>query len=435
MTNKHPIETEELMAYLDGELPADRATVAVAHLERCPDCQAFAAEVRDVSRRLMAWEVEAPAPHVPAKIIAELEERERKRQKPTTSSPIPRTRLMTRRWAWAGAFAILCVVVGLMVETPLYKVQRMERATGLSVPQTAARTKRVTESANAATGAAADSNGLFHGLGDHAKNSFSRNGQPLSDQQSKEFEKTVLSAELQSPASMNLKNSAGPMIIRTAGVTLTTNDFDRARAGLDEILKRHRGYIGELNVSTPTGSGRSFTATLRVPGDQLDATISDLRKLGRVESESQSGQEVTAQYVDLEARLANARHTEERLTDLLRQRTGKLSDVLAFEKEIDRVRGEIEQMEAERKNLRNQVEFAAISATVSEEFREQLQLPVSTSGRMRNAAVDGYRTMVEGVVGLVLFLFSYGPSLLLWGGILFFPARFAWKKVQRRFAR
>jgi len=43
--------------------------------------------------------------------------------------------------------------------------------------------------------------------------------------------------------------------------------------------------------------------------------------------------------------------------------------------------------------------------------------------------------MVEGVVGLVLFLFSYGPSLLLWGGILFFPARFAWKKVQRRFAR
>jgi len=415
MTNKHPIETEELMAYLDGELPADRATVAVAHLERCADCQAFAAEVRDVSRQLMAWEVETPHSHISAKIVSELEERDRKPQTPTTSSPIPRSRVMTRRWAWAGAFAILCVVVGLSMRLASPNLMQMDKLSRFSVPQGAAKARRATEVTLTTPGAVADSNGLFHGLGDHAEN-FSRDGEPLSDQQSK-----VLGA------------NAGPMIIRTAGVTLTTNDFDRARAALDEILKRHHGYIGELNVSTPTGSGRSFTATLRVPGDQLDATITDLRKLGRVESESQSGQEVTAQYVDLEARLANARHTEERLTDLLRQRTGKLSDVLAFEKEIDRVRGEIEQMEAERKNLANQVEFATISATVSEEYREQLQLPVSTSGRMRNAAVEGYRAMVEGVVGVVLFLFSYGPSLLLWGGILFFPARFVWKKLRGLF--
>ncbi len=88
----------------------------------------------------------------------------------------------------------------------------------------------------------------------------------------------------------------GPMIVRTAGVTLTTRDFDQARAGLDDILQRHRGYVGELNVDTPVGVGRTLTATLRVPADQLDATLDELRKLGRVEVESQSGQEITAQY-------------------------------------------------------------------------------------------------------------------------------------------
>jgi len=158
----------------------------------------------------------------------------------------------------------------------------------------------------------------------------------------------------------------------------------------------------------------------------------DLRKLGRVESETQSAEDVTAQYVDLNARLLNARNTEQRLTDLLRQRTGKLADVLAVETEITRVRGEIERMEAERKNLVNRVGFATVTTTVVEDYKAQLQMvPHSTSGRIRNAAVEGYRTMVEGVVGLVLFLLSYGPSLLLWGGLLFFPVRGVLRRLGR----
>ncbi len=225
------------------------------------------------------------------------------------------------------------------------------------------------------------------------------------------------------------------MIIRTADLSLITKEFDKARANLDAILKRHRGYVGELKAGGSTGSGRTLSATLRVPADQLDATLSEIKTLGRVESESQSGQDVTSQYVDLQARLTNARNTEQRLTDLLRDRTGKLSDVLAVEQELDRVRGEIERMEAERKNMSNQVSFATLNATISEDYKAQLQVvPPSTSTRLSNAAVDGYRSMVDGVVDLALFLLSNGPSLLLWGVILFMPARMLWKKVRRTFA-
>jgi len=225
------------------------------------------------------------------------------------------------------------------------------------------------------------------------------------------------------------------MIIRTADLSLITKEFDKARENLEAILKRHRGYVGELKAGGSTGSGRTLSATLRVPADQLDATLSEIKTLGRVESESQSGQDVTSQYVDLQARLTNARNTEQRLTDLLRDRTGKLSDVLAVEQELDRVRGEIERMEAERKNMSNQVSFATLNATISEDYKAQLQVvPPSTSTRLSNAAVDGYRSMVDGVVSLALFLLSNGPSLLLWGAILFMPARMLWKKVRRSFA-
>jgi hypothetical protein len=439
-TSKHAIEQDELMAYLDGELSTDRAAAAVAHLEHCSECQTLAADFRGLSRQLMAWEVEAADSGIPPRISAVLEEREQKPESSRVSPSALRHKVMMRRWSWAGAFAILCIVVGLGIKLMPFEKKSYSSELAPSgyhqwlaspADQSVTRRERVATKlvAPATPGAASDSNGLFHGMGDHAANSFSIDGQPVTDKQSKVFENFQPTAKGQNPP------GAGPMIIRTAGITLTTDDFGNARAALDEILKRHRGYVGELNVSTPTGAGRSFTATLRVPADQLDATMADLRKLGRVEAESQSGQEVTAQYVDLEARLANARHTEERLTDLLQQRTGKLSDVLAFEKEIDRVRGEIERMEAERKNLANQVDFASVSTTVTENFKAQLQLaPVSTSSQIHNAAVEGYRTMVEGVVGVILFLFSYGPSILLWGGILFFPARAAWRKARRTFA-
>ena len=106
-----------------------------------------------------------------------------------------------------------------------------------------------------------------------------------------------------------------------------------------------------------------------------------------------------------------------------------------MEQEVDRVRGKIEQMEAERKNMANQVSYATLNATISEDYIAQLQVvPPSTATRLSNAAVEGYRSMADGVVSMALFLLSTGPSLLLWGAILFVPARLVWKKVRRSFA-
>ena len=59
-TYRHLIEQEELMAYLDGELPADQAAEALSHLELCPECQTLVADFRGISQELLAWEVESP---------------------------------------------------------------------------------------------------------------------------------------------------------------------------------------------------------------------------------------------------------------------------------------------------------------------------------------------------------------------------------------
>jgi hypothetical protein len=112
-TNRHPIEQEELMAYLDGELSPDQATEALSHLEVCPECQALAADFRGVSQELLAWEVESPEVSISSELNAVLGECLQKCEAAKVSSSKLRNRVITSRWVWAGALAIVCVVVGL----------------------------------------------------------------------------------------------------------------------------------------------------------------------------------------------------------------------------------------------------------------------------------------------------------------------------------
>ena len=198
------------------------------------------------------------------------------------------------------------------------------------------------------------------------------------------------------------------------------------------VHARHHGYLADLTVNAPENSGRSLNASLRIPAAQLDSALTEFKQLGRVESESQNGRDVSKEYVDLVARLANARNTAQRLTQLLAQRTGKLSEVLEVETEIGRVQGQIEQLEAERKNTESQVAYASLQLNVGEYFKAQLQVaPDSTPIRFRNAAIEGYRSMADGLIGFALFVVAYAPSVLLWGALLFFPVRAIWRRIHR----
>ncbi len=75
------------------------------------------------------------------------------------------------------------------------------------------------------------------------------------------------------------------------------------------------------------------------------------------------------------------------------------------------------------------MDFATIDLRLSEEFHAQLGAP-SLSNRFRNAVVNGFQSAADTVVGMLLFCLDYGPSLLLWLAILFFPGRFIWRRLR-----
>ena len=213
------------------------------------------------------------------------------------------------------------------------------------------------------------------------------------------------------------------MLVRTGRLALTTKEFDKARDDVNLTLVRYQGYFGVLRVTAPPGAGRVLEATLRIPSDRLDAALADLKKLGHVDSESMSGDEVSQQYVDLVARLTNARKTEERLNDLILTRTGKISDVLEVERYRSETREGIERMEAEKKNLDNQVQFSTLQLTIKEEYKAQLRGTSSSSrNQLWNAAVRGYNRLVYSILAVSTLALVDGPTLLLWCAVLGIPA-------------
>ncbi len=148
-------------------------------------------------------------------------------------------------------------------------------------------------------------------------------------------------------------------------------------------------------------------------------------------NESQRAEEVTSRYIDVDARLKNARNTEQRLIEILGERTGKLSDVLTAEEQIARVRQQIEVTEAEQKDLVNQIALASIQIRANEDYLQPLRAEDGALTRLRNASVQGIHNAVSGIFAVVLWLLSMGPSLLLITAILFFPVRWVWRRSRR----
>ncbi len=422
-----PVSPEELMAYLDGELPPERAAAVASHLEECRECQILAAEIRSVSESLTMWEVETVSSSIDSGVAQALDEWERAASNQAPGSLWGRVSGTRFRFVtWAGG-AVAASLVGLLVALSLVTTyRRSPEPMGSPVQSNSHQQLAYSARQTLQVAPPAGTPRRGPGVGDRdmlTATAALNQGQPVE-----------LATRRFAPAGATKPDTApamAPMILRTAQLTVVTQNLDVARTEMDRIVHKYSGYLGDLSASATTDGPRRLTATLRVPASQLDAALTELKTLGKVESESQSGQDVTSQYVDLEARLGNSRNTEQRLVELLRQRTGKLSDVLEVETEISRVREEIERMEGERRLLAKQVEYATLTATVTEEFKAPARvLPESLGTRLRNAAIGGYESAVNFVIDVVLFLASNGPMLLLWAAILFFPARWAWRKAR-----
>jgi hypothetical protein len=173
-----------------------------------------------------------------------------------------------------------------------------------------------------------------------------------------------------SPATIRpvtMRTMAGTnMIIRTGTAGIEIDSLERAVGQVRELASRVGGYIANSQMQLGQGRYRSAVLEIKVPASRFDELLGGLAPIGKVEHVNVSAEDVGEEFSDITARAANARRLEQRLIELIATRTGKLSDVLEIERELARVREEIERMEGRLRYLHAHAATSTLSVTVHE---------------------------------------------------------------------
>ncbi len=158
-------------------------------------------------------------------------------------------------------------------------------------------------------------------------------------------------------------------IIVTHNISLEVKDFAGSYEAVSRMAEQSGGYNTEASRYRTEGGAQRGKVAMRVPPQRVGSLLEALRKLGTVMSEETRGEDITEQYYDLETRLRNAKAAEKRLVELLGTRTGKLKDVLEVERELTRVRSDVESMEASKRNMELLTGMTTIVVELSEPHR------------------------------------------------------------------
>ena len=202
-------------------------------------------------------------------------------------------------------------------------------------------------------------------------------------------------------------DSAAPrMLIRTGDASVEVDSLESAVERLRALTERLGGFVANTSYQGGRDRVREASLELRIPADRFEAMQTVLDSVGDVEWLNVAVQDVGEEYVDLSARTANAKRLETRLVELLATRTGKLEDVLAVERELARVREEIERYEGRLRFLRTRVATSTLTVRLHE------PAPV-IGGRGETGVIgDAFRQAWRNFISAVAAVIAWSGALI-----------------------
>lgn len=215
----------------------------------------------------------------------------------------------------------------------------------------------------------------------------------------------------------------GRMIIRTAEIEIESDDPEKCLNEIMLIAESYGGYVQSMNLYMRKEI--SARIVIRVPEKSFFDALNDIRKIGKVISESVKGEDVTEQYIDLEARLRNLKAEEEWLVNTM-EKAKNVQELMMIERELWRVRGEIERIEGQLKYLERRVEYSTISVSIVQPPEEPKPKPIELPEFNVMPVLIAALTAIYYIAYGLIFLIIVGTPLAVIGYIGF--------KLYRKFA-
>lgn len=213
-----------------------------------------------------------------------------------------------------------------------------------------------------------------------------------------------------------------PKIIKTGNLRFETANLDESFARVQKAIVKYKATVQNDE------SGKNYESVyrniaIRVPSASFDAFITEISQgVKHFDRKEISAQDVTEEYIDVEARLKTKRVLERRYFELLAKAT-KISEMLEIEKELSAIREEIEAKEGRLKYLKNQVSMSTVNLEMYTNNPSESGATVSYFGKMGKAVKGGFNNIATFFLGM----------LHVWPFILIFVAGFLF--LRRRFRR
>jgi hypothetical protein len=208
-------------------------------------------------------------------------------------------------------------------------------------------------------------------------------------------------------------------IVMTVDVELRAKDVEAAAAKLRAETEGAGGYVEHGTLSGDVDDRRA-TYDVRVPKTELASLRKTIAGLGRVEAENEKADDVTEQHADTDARLRNAQTHEKRLLEVMANKAGTVSELVETEKELARVREEVEKLDAEKRTLDARIAMASIHVSITHDAPSAFEVPGKSISRAFVAGLHGARALF---VGAAVVCAAAAPTVL---PILAFALALVW---------
>ncbi len=227
----------------------------------------------------------------------------------------------------------------------------------------------------------------------------------------------------------NLNNQTDRMVIRSASLSLITEDVEKTLANVRSLVTVQQGFVVSSN-STIRGDYTYATIVVQIPAPAYDETMNLLRKsVYKVESESSTSQDVTEEFVDTDAQVRNLKVTEAQLLDLMKK-ANNLNDTLTLQRELTNIRGEIERREGRLNFLSKKTAYSTISISISP---KTAPIPAKTSdwdfGQVVDKAWAGSLKGLQGLATVAVNVAVYAIWLVPLLALMFFLIVFSFRRL------
>lgn len=204
-------------------------------------------------------------------------------------------------------------------------------------------------------------------------------------------------------------------IIYDTVIGLVVEDYQDFERRIVELVDEHGGFVAYSETSRRFNDRQSGTWTIRVPVDRYTEFLTSVTSLGFAESRRENAQDVTEEFVDIEARIKNKRELERRIIAMLEERAGKLADVLEIERELSRVREEIERMEGRLRYLSDRTSLATVTINCREEQEYTPAAAPTFASRISRSWRGSLEALTATGENLLIVLVAMAPWLVVVG--------------------